>query len=180
MRRIGFLFLVFLMFSCKQENSESIVSKPLEVSDNELINYIEYCNSRFEICFDYPSNFSAQPEPVNGDGRTFLNKIDESEIVLYGFHDQGNEGLESQLDILNEVMEIDSIVEIENGYDVRGVDREDGRIHFERLMIKPDIESGTYEDGTPVNIIYSLQFLYPKEKQEKFKGYWEEMNAKFR
>ena len=180
MRNPIFYLSIILLFSCKNGTQESITSKPLEVSDNELINYVEYCNDRFDVCFDYPSNFGAQPEPVNGDGRTFLNEIDSAEIVLYGFLDQGNEGLHTQLDILNEMMEIDDLIESTNGIDVRGIERESGKIHHEKLRIKPDISAGTYDDGSPVNIIYSLQFVYPTSKQSKYNKYWDKMSEKFK
>lgn len=180
MKNFGIFILLLFVMSCQKENQESIVSKQLEVSDNELINYVEYCNSRFDICFDYPSNFSVQPEPVNGDGRTFKNDIDSSEIVLSGFHDQGNEGIEAQLAILEQIMEIDTVIEFQDGYDVRGIDKEDGRVHFEKLMIKADSKFGHYDDGTPVNTIYSLQFIYPKSKEHKYRDYWEKMTAKFK
>ena len=178
MKRFSLLLLVFALFSCKNESKETISSKKLEVSDNEIVNYVEYCNDRFKICFDYPSNFGAQPEPVNGDGRSFLNEIDSSQIVLYGFLDQGNEGILAQRDILEEVMEIENFSAFKNGFEVEGTENESGFMHLERVMIKADSTAGTYQNGEPINIIYSLQFTFPESKSDKYLKYWDKITEK--
>lgn len=179
MMRLMVLLLIITFIGCKNENKETIQSKPLEVSDNEIINYISYCNDRFKACFDYPSNFGAQPEPANGDGRTFLNEIDDAEILMYGSTDHNNGGLSAQIDMINEYVEIDELTELSNGFEISGKDRESGNIHKERMFIKPDSSSGTYDNGKPVNIIYSLQFVYPKDKSKKYQSYWPKMIEKF-
>lgn len=180
MKYPGLLLLIFILASCKKDNSETITSKRLEVSDNEIVNYVEYCNDRFNFCFDYPSNFGPEPEPANGDGRTFINDIDSSEIVLYGFLDQSNEGIDGQLEVLKEFMEVESVQQIKHGYDVRGIEKESGKVHLEKILMKADSTAGKYDDGKPVNIIYSLQFVYPKDKDAKYRDYWKKMSTKFK
>ncbi|MDO5654664.1 MAG: hypothetical protein Q4G27_00825 [Flavobacteriaceae bacterium] len=180
MKKISIFLIVFALISCKKESGESITSKRLEVSDNEIINYLEYCNDRFEICIEYPSNFSAQPEPANGDGRTFVNRIDSAEIILYGFMDLDNEGLEGQMSIINEMIDVSSLEKSPNGLDIKGIDNETGRIHYEKVRIKTDSTAGLNKDGTPINIIYSLQFVHPKSKEKKFRDYWSRIHSRFK
>ena len=177
--RVALIVIIITFFGCQKDNTETIQSKPLEVSDNEIINYISYCNNRFDACFDYPSNFGAQPEPANGDGRTFLNELDSAQIVMYGFLDDNNEGLKTQINILNEYLEIEKLTDIPNGYELIGKDKESGKIHKERILIKPDSSAGKYKDGKPMNIIYSLQFVYPQSKEKKYQNYWHKMTEKF-
>ena len=179
--RLAILLIIISVFACKTEDKEVILSKPLKVSDNEIVNYIPYCNDRFNACFDYPSNFGAQPEPADGDGRSFINKIDSAEITMYGFLDHENGGLANQIDLLKEFMDIETLTEIQSGIEVSGVEIESGKIHKERILIKPDTTSGiTLANGEPVNIIYSLQFVYPKSKDKKYQFYWQKMTEKFR
>lgn len=179
--RFAIFLILISIFACKSEDKEIIRSKPLEVSDNEIVNYIEYCNDRFNVCFDYPSNFGAQPEPANGDGRTFLNQIDSAYITLFGFIDHDNIGLSHQIDIMKEYMEIETLTEFPNGIEVIGTEIETQKTHKERILIKPDSTSGiTLTNGEPVNIIYSLQFVYPKSKEKKYQLYWRKMTDKFK
>lgn len=181
--RLTIFVLLLAIIGCKSENKgpqEVIESKPLEISGNEIVNYMTYCNDRFDVCMIYPSNFSAQHEPANGDGRTFRNEIDSAEIVLYGFIDQTNQGLQPQLDLYKEFLEIESQNKIENGYEILGQDLETGFKHKERIFIKPDTTAGSYADGTPMNIIYSLQFTYPVDKDKKYQKYWSKMIEKLK
>lgn len=181
--RLAIFMLLLAFVGCSKENKdpqEVIESKPLEISGNEIVNYMTYCNDRFDVCIIYPSNFNAQHEPANGDGRTFRNEIDSAEIVLYGFIDQTNQGLQPQLDLYKEFLEIDSQTKIENGYEILGQDLETGFKHKERIFIKPDTTAGTYADGTPMNIIYSLQFTYPVDKDKKYRKYWSKMIEKLK
>lgn len=181
--RFALIFMLFTLVGCqldKKGTQETIESKPLEVSDNEIVNYISYCNDRFDVCFDYPSNFNAQPEPANGDGRTFRNEIDSSEITLYGYLDQENEGLEGQIELYKNFLDIQKMDEIKNGIEIIGKNKDNGFIHKERIYIKPDSKAGTYENGDPMNVIYSLQFTYPEDKSQKYKSYWSKMVKKLK
>lgn len=170
-----FILSSFFIISCKKEPKESISSKPLEVSNNEIVNYIKYCNDRFDVCFEYPSNFGALPEPANGDGRTFSNEPDAAQIIFFGFLDQSNEGLNAQLMLSQDLINIKRIDTLKNGYEITGIDKETKRLHYEKILTKPSVSPS----NDSVNIIYSLQFVYPKNKNDKYKSYWKKLSGKF-
>ncbi|WP_143310890.1 hypothetical protein [Chitinophaga vietnamensis] len=46
--------------------------------------YNNYFNARFHISMLYPKDFTAQPESFNGDGRKFVAKDGQAEIITYG------------------------------------------------------------------------------------------------
>lgn len=171
MLRTFFLFVsIVLFFGCKKD-SEHIESKKLSTSDNEIVNYVEYCNDRYDMCFDYPSNFGAKPDPINGDGRVFINKPDSAEIVMYGFIDETGNDLQSQLDVLGDMLKDEKITKIENGYEISGILNENDYIFHEKILVK--------KNDNNVQVVSGLQFTHPKSKKSKFAGYWENMTEKF-
>lgn len=161
-------FILFLtLFGCKSKNSESVEAKPLEITNEELFNYVEYCNDRFNFCLSYPSHFSAQPSSVNGDGKVFKNKLDNAEIIAFGELDDNQTGLEPHLSFIHKQIEIQDSAKVEYGYNFIGVGKKDGRIYHERILMKEKDEA-----NGKVNVIYSIQLSYPKKHQKKYTQLW--------
>ncbi|MXV38336.1 hypothetical protein GO491_06540 [Flavobacteriaceae bacterium Ap0902] len=171
---VRFLLLLsvsIFLFNCKKE-SETIKSKQLEISENEIINYVEYCNDRYDMCFDYPSNFGAQPDPPNGDGKTFINKLDSSKITMYGFIDETGDELEELLSVTGKMLNDEKITKLANGYEITGIQANNNQVYHEKLIVKNS------EEG--LKVVTGLQFMHPQSKTSKFNGYWESMTEKFK
>ncbi|MGI9527498.1 MAG: hypothetical protein ACR2MS_10355 [Weeksellaceae bacterium] len=172
MLRITILSVLSLLLIQCSKKGESIESKQLSTSDNEIINYVEYCNERYDMCFDYPSNFSAQPVPLNGDGRTFINKPDSAEIVMYGFIDETGSELNNQLEVLGDMLKDEKITKLDNGYEITGILLDNGFVYHEKLLVR--------NGENNLQTVSGLQFTHPKSKTQKFSGYWKSMIEKFK
>ncbi|WP_283670554.1 hypothetical protein [Candidatus Ornithobacterium hominis] len=165
--RCYYIFLFFIFFCCQSKNIESVEAKPLEITNEELFNYIEYCNDRFNFCFSYPSHFSAQPSSANGDGKTFINKLDDAKIIAFGELDYDNAGLEPHLHFIQDQIKIQDSARVPYGYNFIGFGKNDGKIYHERILIKEKENA-----NSKVNVIYSIQLSYPQKHQKKYTQLW--------
>lgn len=172
------LFSIFL-FSCTKENKETISSKPLKFTDNEIVNYVEYCNDRFHLCIDYPSSFRALPEPINGDGRSFINDTDSAMITIYGFINSENNDLNSHIELAKNMLDIKSIDNTENGILIDGIDKNSGYIYKEKIISK-QIKNNRESADDFTDVIGTLQLSYPKDKQKKYTKFWEIIRKNFK
>ncbi|MRI63853.1 hypothetical protein EDM00_07605 [Ornithobacterium rhinotracheale] len=172
--KIGqYLILVLFFFSCKGKvEQEIIVAKPMDISENEITNYVEYCNNRFDICMNYPSNFKPEPEPTNGDGRVFSNEPDDAEIRIFGSTFSPNSQIKDILEILKEELEIYNLKKDKNRVEVFGLNKTNNHLHHEIIIIKKQAKSKNDE-------LCSLSFTYPHAKRKKFKSYWRIISNSF-
>lgn len=176
MYRIVLFLILLLSVSCKNnQNKEIISASPIVVSDNELVNYIEYCNNRFDICIFYPSNFSPMPEPINGDGRTFTDEPDNAEITVYGAIIDKKHGLEDELNAIKSHIDISETIDIPNGFEIVGTERNSNLIHHEIITIKNKMQN-----ENKVNVLHNLTFTYPESKKNKFRNYWKIISQKIK
>lgn len=176
---LSYILLSIFLFSCAKKNKETISSKPLKFTDNEIVNYVEYCNDRFHLCIDYPSSFRALPEPINGDGRSFINDTDSATITIYGFIDSDKNGLKSHIELTKELVEIKKINEFENGVIISGVEKESGYLYKEKIIIKP-VKNIDKSIGNSNNIVGTLQLSFPKNKNKKYTKFWDIIRKNFK
>ena len=174
-RTILFLTLILNVSCNNNQNKEIILAKPIVISDNELVNYIEYCNNRFDICIFYPSNFAPLPEPINGDGRTFTDEPDNAEITVYGSNVNKNYNLEDELNAIKSHVNISEQIDLSNGFEILGTEKNSNLIHHEIIIIKSKIQN-----NNKVNVLLNLTFTYPYSKKNKFKNYWKIISQKIR
>lgn len=132
------------------------------------MNYIEYCNNRFDICILYPSNFTPLPEPINGDGRTFTDTPDKAEITVYGSIINDNYKLKDNLDEIESYVNISDVSDLPNGFEVLGTEKDSDLVHHEITIIKEKKQG----DNT-IKVLHNLIFTYPSSKESKFKNYWD-------
>ncbi|MBV7441875.1 hypothetical protein KRX57_10630 [Weeksellaceae bacterium TAE3-ERU29] len=176
MYRIVLFLILILSISCKNnQNKEIISAKPIVVSNNELVNYIEYCNNRFDICILYPSNFDPLPEPINGDGRTFTDEPDNAEITVYGSNVSENYNLEDELNSIKSYVNISEIIDLPNGFEILGTEKDSDLILHKIIIIKNKMQN-----ENKVNILHNLTFTYPNSKKKKFKSYWKIISQQVR
>ena len=170
---LSFIFSFFMFLGCENKKEETVVSKKVEVSGNEVINYIEYCNGRFNMCIYYPSNFAPQPEPSNGDGRTFTNDPDEAEIIVFGSLDTENRGIKEVLDLSKSMLNSPKVEEVPHGFYLTGMEKDTRKIHHEIIVLKEDT-------ANQPNEIHNLVFTYPVDKKRKFRRYWKQISRDFK
>lgn len=98
------LIITMLLFSCSngkkdinasnvklnttKENNDSINTQKLksERSDNGILSFEYYINSRFGFSVKYPSNLTGKNESENGDGREFFSS-EGFKMTVYGSND---------------------------------------------------------------------------------------------
>ncbi|MGV4528871.1 hypothetical protein [Ornithobacterium rhinotracheale] len=174
MKLLKYIALVTILAACKgRVEQEIIVASPIDISDNEITNYVEYCNNRFDICMNYPSNFNPEPEPTNGDGRVFSNKPDGAEIRIFGTTFSPRTQLEEIVQSMKKELEIYNLKQDKNRVEVFGFDKENNNLYHEILIIKKQAKSKNDE-------LCSLSFIYPHAKRKKFKSYWRIISNSFK
>lgn len=173
------ILLSLFFFSCTKKNKETISSKPLKFTDNEIVNYVEYCNDRFHLCIDYPSTFRMLPESINGDGRSFINDTDSATITIYGVINLDNNGLNRYIDLTKNLVDIKGIDNIKNGVLIYGIDKNSGYIHKEKIITK-QIKNKRDSANDFIDIIGTLQINYPKVKNKKYIKFWETIRKNFK
>lgn len=66
------LFIFFFSISAYSQSKKNLI-------------FENYCNKRYNFCVDYPKDFLfPQPLPTNGDGRQFIGKDAETNLVVSG------------------------------------------------------------------------------------------------
>lgn len=177
MRRLFTVLILLLFFyGCnKNKVEEIIVAKPIKVSDNEIVNYIKYCNDRFNMCINYPSNFNPLPEPSNGDGRSFTNKPDGAEITVFGAISNEKDPLSYELETIKLDTNILKLTEFENGFAFYGVDVKEKVTRKGKVILRKKIEG-----KDTIKITHNLTFSYPTNKENKFKNYWNVISEDFK
>lgn len=169
-----YLLFITLASACKSKTEEEIiVAKPINISENEITNYVEYCNNRFDMCINYPSNFKPEPEPTNGDGRVFSDEPERADIRLYGTQYTAENQMNEILNDLKNEIEIYNLKKYKNRVEIFGIDKEKQLFLYQILLIK---KIDSYDD----DVLCSLSFTYPYEKHKKFKSYWRVISSSFK
>lgn len=76
----------------------------LVVVGDEIVEFTEYCNARFDFCIEYPVNILLpNPAPANQDGREFISANDNIEVAAFGMY-RINESLADYFEQIQEVI----------------------------------------------------------------------------
>ena len=73
-----------------EENKDKVEEKEPEVDstvvENEVASYLNYYNGRYGFSIQYPSYLIEQPEPANGDGRSFVSADGQIRLTASGIN----------------------------------------------------------------------------------------------
>ena len=169
------LALAIGMASCSNDNpktkeatkpttsSENLDTKP---STNDAVSYETYINPRFGFSILYPTFLTPQPEPENGDGRTFSNGKGEviSVFASYNVLDDSIEELFKECKS-SYIGTVSYAVQKDNWFVVSGTD-EEGTILYKKTILANDIE-------------YTVNLIYPKAKKQRYDEIVEKVTKSF-
>lgn len=187
MKRTLMVIILMMSLSCKNESvvdvvetieqatesNENEMEKSESVADNQQIKdeFIEYCNDRFGFCLNYPSDFIPQPEPQNGDGRTFLSEDGQVKILTWGnLYDSEFNSLETAYEYAIDTSKgqvVECQVRKNNFFVVSG--EEEGAVFYQKTIQKQEFGD-----------ILSFYIRYPKEESERFDAYCEKIFKEFK
>ena len=127
--------------------ADSIEKANKALAPKQTLSYKQYCNPRFQFCLNYPSNFIAQPPPVNGDGLSFISSDSTVQFSTWGAFDATFEGLEGNMASVSQNRKITYKTMNDSSYVISGYER-DGSIFYQKTLFKKDI-------------FYTFQLIYP-------------------
>lgn len=134
-------------------------------------NYDTYCNPRFEYCVSYPVDvLIPQAIAANGDGRKFVSKDNEVEMLVYGTEnglDQTLAGLyaEESKSIPSESRAITYKLKKNNWFVVSGI--KSGRVFYRKTIFRND-----------QFLTFSIE--YPPEQRIRFDSITAKIAASFK
>lgn len=137
-------------------------------------NYTKYCNTRFQFCIDYPSNFAAQPESDNGDGKAFV--FEKAEIRAYGsLENEETNNLAQELEYVQKDYTISYKVVKKDYFIVSGTDKKNN-IFYRKTVVK---QLKDYMETGPTQVLQTLTITYPKSQVKTYENYCKKIATSF-
>ncbi|PZP51638.1 MAG: hypothetical protein DI598_02735 [Pseudopedobacter saltans] len=130
--------------------------------------YQKYCNTRFQFCIEYPSNFKAQPESANGDGCVIISNDGKSEIRTYGsLENEETNNLTQELQYAEKESKITYKIVCKNYFIISGTNKE-GMIFYRKTVVA---QLKDYFNSGPAKVLQTLTITYPKSQIKQYEDY---------
>jgi hypothetical protein len=128
----------------------------------------EYCNDRFQFCLNYPADFTAGPEPANGDGLEFFSGDKKTTITASGsLYDEEFDSLERDYKFFSESYKVAYHVMKPNYLIISGTDKS-GNIIYQKTVIK---SINYFGENPNTKVFQSIRIKYPASQQAKYASY---------
>lgn len=146
--------------STSKSSRTKTVSKTTYISK---VDYIEYCNDRFDFCILYPNDFIPQGQSQNGDGQEFLSRDGKISILFYGslVDDEFNTmDMNFKHLVKNENIQVSYQLKKDSYYVVSGIKHINGEeyIYYHKTIEKE-------------NILLNWMITYPVSEQHIYDSY---------
>ena len=135
------------------------------------VKYATYENTRFGFSIDYPLTLTMQPAPFNNDGRAFVSKDKDVEMVAWAHYNALFRSVQSEFD--EELKSYgDSVTYkrmLKDSFVISGA--KDGRIFYQKTL---------YYKFKLTDVFFIFQIDYPVEQRKLYDAAVERISRSFR